>query len=316
MGFSFQLTGKKWFGLYLILIVFYLAPSIAMQSISAHIKTNPNDIHASIKVLLLFLTMFATILLITVPMIKIFTQNTYFNNKPFSFTGTTSTYVWLNIKGLFLSIITLGIYNPWYITNLMSFIIGKSAYNETPFSFNGKAISLFKIMLLLLGLPMIGYLVVFMTFFKEQANDPVFAIINQAVTMMIMMPFTVYMYNWLINISFKSYTIQWDTPIMQTIGIFFREFFLTIITAGIYFPVALAKITRLLTRQTYISSNNTRVYRCDANYNYVNVWKTVWIQVILTIITCGIYGAWAYCNVARVYINSISVVKVGEDCSM
>ncbi len=97
---------------------------------------------------------------------------------------------------------------------------------------------------------------------------------------------------------------------MQTIGIFIREFFLTVITAGIYFPVAFAKIARLLTRQTYLNSDNNRVFQFDANYDYGTIWKTVWVQIILTIITCGIYGAWAYCNIARVYVNPISVAKV------
>jgi uncharacterized membrane protein YjgN (DUF898 family) len=310
MNFSFQLTGKKWFGLYLTLIVFYFIPVIAMQFMSAHMKTDPNDYNAAIISLVLFLVMVVTILLVTVPIMKLFLQNTHFNDKPFSFTGTTSTFAWLNIKGILLSIITIGIYYPWFITNLMTFFTGKTAYHETPFSFNGKAITLLKIMLLLLALPIIGYVLVFVTFFKEQANDPIFAIINQAVVMMIMMPYTVYMYNWLINISFKSYTIQWDTPIMQTIGVFFKEFFLTIITAGIYFPVALAKIAALLTHQTFISNNTGRVFQCNATYNYGLIWKTVWVEVLLTIITCGIYGAWAYCNIARAYINPISVVKV------
>jgi len=310
MNFTFQLTGKKWFGLYLILIVFYLTPVIAMQFISSHMKTHPNDYYAAINSLLLFFVAVITILLITVPIMKLFMQNMYFNSKPFSFTGTTSTYVWLNIKGVLLSIITLGIYYPWFMTNLMLFFTGKLNYNKTPFSFNGKAIPLLKTMLLLLVLPMIGYVAVLVLFSKEQENNLTFVIINQTVVMMILIPFTVYMYNWLINVSYKSYTIQWDTPIMETIGIFLREFFFTIVTAGIYFPVALAKIARLLTRQTFIHSDNKTMFQCDATYDYVNVWKTVWIQIILTIITCGIYGAWAYCTIARVYINPVSVVKV------
>jgi len=310
MNFSFQLTGKKWFGLYLCIIVFYLIPVIVMQVLSAHLKANPYDYTAVWSIFALFIIIIATIFLVTVPVIRIFLEHTYFNDKSFSFTGKTPELVWLNIKGFFLTIITLCIYYPWFITNLMSFFIGKTVYKDTAFSFNGKAITLLKIFLLLMMLPMIAYVICFVIFFKEQANDPVFAIINQIVVSIIMIPFTVSMYNWIINISYKSYTIQWETPLMQTIGVVFREFFLTIITVGIYFPVALAKIARLLTRQTYINSDNNRLYQCDANYDYGNIWKTFWIQIILTIITCGIYGAWAYSNIARAYVNPISVVKV------
>lgn len=310
MNFSFQLTGKKWFGLYLTFIIFYFLPVVVIQFISSHLKANPADYYAAIFSFVLFLVMAATLLLITVPILKIFMQNTTFNNKPFIFTGSASTFIWLNIKGFFLSIITLCIYYPWFTTNILSFFVGKTTYNNTSFSFNGKAITLLKIFLILLLLPLIVYIFVFVTLFKEQINDPLFAIINQAVVMMIMMPFTVYLYNWMINITFKSYTIQWDTPIMQTIIVFLREFFLTVITAGIYFPVALAKIARLLTRQTFISSDNNRVFQFDAHYNYGTIWKTVWIQLLLTLITCGIYGAWAYCNIVRAYVNPVSVVKL------
>jgi len=40
----------------------------------------------------------------------------------------------------------------------------------------------------------------------------------------------------------------------------------------------------------------------------MSVWKTVWSPILLKIVNMGIYGAWAYCKVAALFVDNTSLI--------
>lgn len=59
------------------------------------------------------------------------------------------------LLGFFLSIITLGIYIPWFIKDITGFFVDNSSYDSETMKFKGKGGKLFVIITLSLVLPII-----------------------------------------------------------------------------------------------------------------------------------------------------------------
>lgn len=160
--------------------------------------------------------------------------------------------------------------------------------------------------------PMILYSTVVAFVAKGLNGNIAFIIINQIFVLLIMIPYIYWVYKWMMNISYKGYLIKWETRSIQSMVKILKEILLTILTIGIYYPVALTKLYEYFVKLTTASQQGNRVYSFNANYNYLSVWKTMWSQFLLTIITLGIYGAWAYCKVAKLILNNTSLIKAEE----
>ncbi|MBN2041724.1 MAG: DUF898 domain-containing protein [Spirochaetes bacterium] len=63
----------------------------------------------------------------------------------FRFTGKYRELLKIYIKGVLLSIITLGFYSPWFVCSLDRFFSGNSRYGNKAFKYNGRGKPLFKI---------------------------------------------------------------------------------------------------------------------------------------------------------------------------
>ncbi|MFH0977503.1 MAG: YjgN family protein [Spirochaetota bacterium] len=68
-------------------------------------------------------------------------------NIRFKFSGTAKEFFFLYIKGVLLSIVTLGFYGPWFRCNIYKYFAEHSQYGNQRFSYSGKGIELFKIYL-------------------------------------------------------------------------------------------------------------------------------------------------------------------------
>jgi hypothetical protein len=77
------------------------------------------------------------------------------------FRGRIGGFLGLNLPGILLSALTLGIYTPWYAARVTRYLAGETSYRGTAWEFTGRGGSLFLILLLSLVLPVAAITVLF-----------------------------------------------------------------------------------------------------------------------------------------------------------
>lgn len=294
--FDFRLTGKKFLPVWLAYMLLFLAPYltlvISMQDIQPGAKP-PMMFFPSLIGLILIAFVIAFFIA------KLVIENIIYNQSAISFKGTAGKFIGTAFLGFFLTIITLGIYMPWFIRNLHRFFVDNSSLNSNEFKFNGKAGKLFVILLLTLFLPMIAFVsVVSMLAFKNPESAQETGFVFQAVMMIILVPYMYYVYKWMVDINYKEYHIKWDTNFWNACGKIALEVLLSMITLGIYFPLALVRLYEYFADKTVAASSENQMkfgYDIDQKDDFLFIWG----QALLTIITVGIYYPWAFCKVGK-----------------
>ena len=294
--FNFTLTGKKFLPVWLLFLVFFILPYAAMIKTLGH--PNPGE-PPSLLILPLFLLLIIVAFVITFYIAKLTIVNIAYKEKTVAFSGSFGKYTGIFLLGIFLSIITLGIYIPWFIRNIHRFLINNSSYESTPFNFLGKGGKLFLIFLLSAIIPMIALSVImfnYMAFIINQFSIEKF--VFQLIYMLIMIPYMYLFYRWLVNVSYKNYIISWETSFWPSCGKIAVEILLTAITLGIYYPLAMVRLYKYFADRTTATAEGVRRsfgYDIEPLHDFLFIWG----QVLLSIITLGIYYPWAYYKIGR-----------------
>ncbi len=294
--FKFNLTGNKLLPVWLIFLVLIIAPfgAIAFQLKDYHMQ---EDYQALYYILpsMLFLGIIA--FLITFYLTRLFIEGIEYNGQSLVFKGNIGQFVGIFLLNLLLSIVTLGIYTPWMVKNIQKFFVDHSTYSANPFNFKGKGGELFVIVLVTVIVP-ISVLVAFTVVFTLAAHAQNSWIANgvyQVVSKFVMIPYMYFLYKWMMNVSYKSYSITWKTDAWEACGKIFVQMLLTIITLGIYYPMAIIKLYHYFVGKTVaISDEKTKKFGYDmepmADFLFL------WGQSLLIIISLGIYYPWGACK--------------------
>jgi len=90
----------------------------------------------------------------------------------FSFRGEYQPFVWLSVRGVLLMALTLGLYYPFYQTDVRRFLIEHSAFGSTVFTFDGQGKELFGrfILAILLTIPTLGSVWIWYTALQRRYN--------------------------------------------------------------------------------------------------------------------------------------------------
>jgi len=259
--------------------------------------------------LLLFVVEYAILFF----MYKMTIEGVEFKEKVFRFGGKFGDFMLLFIGNLLLTIITLGIYSPWFISNMYKFFAGNATYNEHPFEFKGKGSDLFVIFLVALIIPMLfvwsivmigaftgGFTKVLMHYEMPEFSGLVIGLIFFAVVsvIVILICFMYYYYKWLVNLSHKGYNIKWETEFWPSAQQIFIQTLLSVITLGIYSPVGSLRLYKYFLEKT-VARNETSVKRFGYDLTAGDDFLFIWGQILLCIITLGIYFPWAYCKISN-----------------
>jgi uncharacterized membrane protein YjgN (DUF898 family) len=311
MQFEFNLKGKNWFGLYFLALLLYAAPLIGMQFIVKAMQVDPKNTAANLPLLFALLScygvLFLSIFILFTPICRKFLTHTYLDNKPFAYSGKIVSFVLTNIGNALLSIITLGIYFPWYMANIYGHVLRHTGYNDGKLGFRGKGSHLLGLAVLTMLLPMIVWIALMMHFLKEFQAHPVLLVVWYFFLYVSMIPYCYFVYKWAVHFSYKDFIIKWDTDAIPAMMTIFTQFILSVITLGIYWPVAFAKLYEYFVNRTVLIKNDRTVYILNADLDYGKTWRVTWGQTLLILVTCGIYGAWAACRLAGIYINNTSI---------
>jgi uncharacterized membrane protein YjgN (DUF898 family) len=293
--FSFTLTAKKLLPIWLLFLVFFMVPYVTMILKMKEIQSAESP---SLLILPLIIVLVIIAFVLHFYITKLTIENMVYKDKSIEFTGTFGGFIGIVLLGFFLSIITLGIYTPWFIRDLNRFFIDHSSYNSQMFKFQGKGGKLFVILLLTLFLPIIILTSVLVSFAINHAGQMGnYMIIQQVVTIILMIPYLYFVYKWMINIDYKNLNIRWETNFWSACGKISAEIILIVITAGIYMPLAMLRLYKYFSEKT-VAIAEDRKLRFGFDIDQLNDFLFIWGQTLLIIITLGIYYPWAFCKIA------------------
>jgi|GEM_PF-1926843 len=241
-----------------------------------------------------------------------------FDEKPFSFNGTFSDYMKINLKGLLLTVITLGIYSSWYAKDINCFLADHTSYPEKNLTFNGRGGKLLIYTLFSFLLPIIILVAILTPMYIAglQGNYSMLilaGIIYIGGVFIIASVYSFYEYKWMINYTFGSDDVILNATAMKAILFVFIQMFLGMITFGIYMFAAEVKIFAYFADHTVFRD---RVEGKDKIMHFTGItgegFSLILGQTLLTIITLGLYMPVAYARINNWFISNL---EVGEDQS-
>lgn len=249
-------------------------------------------------------------------------------------------YIGIIVSGLLLSIVTIGIYIPWFIKNLQRFFIHGASYNSHKFAFRGYGGKLFVIMTLAIFIPFI--VVGFIVFTILNSNIEIW--IYQVMVISSLVSVIYLTFKWMVDIRYQNYLIRLDTGFFRAMGkigielllavilvFLFRwltsvciilwwnsgffptfgkiiiELALAIITAGFYFPMAFIRLYRYFTEHTKSNIVDGKQISMGYDGDQVDDFLFIWKQILLTVITLGLYYPWAFSRIAARVLNQTFV---------
>lgn len=311
--FNFNLKAQKLLTVWILFLVVIMVPYVY---VIVHVKDFMDPHHpTSILgfygiILLLVIAGYALLYFIY----KLTIEGVEFKGSNLVFEGTFGEFLGRFILGMFLTIITLGIYSPWFIKNIYKFFVDNTSHNSNKLEFGGTAGKLFKILFFATFLPIMAMVILLVSFhFKAgQADAKTTGYISNAVMIFIMIPYMYYFYKWRVNINFREYAIRWETGFWTSCGKILKEVFLSLITAGIFYPVALLRLYQYFLQRTFaVSESNKKGFGYDLEA--VKDFLLIWGQMFLTLVTLGIYYPWAFCKITNRILGKTYVEQLVEE---
>lgn len=157
-SFDYHATGKEKFIGFLkgvgILIIFGLISFVLTWIFT---KVFNESIAKIIVGIFTYIVIFSALPFVIVLSLRFRLSRTSFNGIRFQFLGDPKEFLFLFLKSLGLTIITLGFYYPWFLVNVSTYITQNSLYGNHAFDIRLKAEELFIIILK-------GFLLTFITF--------------------------------------------------------------------------------------------------------------------------------------------------------
>ena len=315
--FDFRLDAKRFLPLFLAVFLPWLALEVLIAVLSGTAGA-PTTSTTSIVVLLpLFAALFLLTVLFYIPILRKIVPALYFDEAAFHFRGSIGKFFGLNLLGIFLTCITLGIYGPWYLTRVTRYLVGEVSYKEQSLEFTGKGGRLLLIVALTIVVPMIPLMLVRLrldpgVFRSLSVVNPFQAFMLQLLAQLIFWSFIAaylyLIYRWLFtNLLYGDKSLSWNTYFWPSVSLIWVQMLLSVITLGIYLPAAYIKVYRYLAGHAEV-----RVERkAEAGFGFRGQtgrgFGLLWGQLLLSAITLGVYAPWALAKVGRYFLSNTYV---------
>jgi uncharacterized membrane protein YjgN (DUF898 family) len=304
--FSFNLTGRELLPVWILFLVCFIAPYATLVISMKYVQPGSSLLYLFFPLVLL-LAIIAFV--ITFYLARLVIGNVAFKGQHIVFHGKFSEFIKVLIFGYFISLITLGIYLAWFIRDMHRFFIDNSSYDSQFLKFQGQGGKLFVILLLTIMLPVIILSVILALYIiKNGAASANAVIIQQVVMMILMIPYLYFVYKWMVNITYKNYTITWKTNVWSSCAKIALEMVLSIITVGIYTPLAMLRLYKYFTDRTTAASIDGE-FSFGYDIDQLNDFLFIWGQSLLMIITLGIYYPWALSKIGNRILGKTYLLK-------
>lgn len=308
--FSFTLEGKDWSRLYL----WYWTPSLLLLILNLIRKEPPaGDSAAVLGNLFLSLAIsFLTMLVqsyFTVPVLRTWLPRLSVDGKAFSFAGDTNDYLLLNVKGFLLSVVTVGIYLPWYARNVLDFLARETSFEGSSARFTGKPGRLLAWFLgVFFGALVATFLVVWglvslgsrtgLSGGEPGASSFAITAVTFGLVVLLVCPLVYLIYSWMVQFTWNGRTVRWTTRFWPATATVLVQVVLTVCTLGIWWPGAVLCLYRYFAARTVVEGEGTLV-RFSFEGKTGEGFLLLWGQALLTLVSLGFYGAWSGPKVTR-----------------
>ena len=113
----------------------------------------------------------------------------------------------------------------------------------------------------------------------------------------------------MVNIKYKEYHIRWNTEFFPSVGKIALEIILSMITLGIYFPLAYLRLYKYFSGKTQSNVVDNKRIQFGYDIDPKNDFLMLWGQILLSIITLGIYYPWAFCKISKRVLGKTYIEK-------
>lgn len=242
--------------------------------------------------------------------IKSFIDSTFIDEIKLSFEGKFSDFIKIVLFSFFLNLITILIYFPFYITRLVKFFFSNTKYKEKRFEFLGEGFALFGIILFLYLIPNIAFKYIIDKLWLDLNFKNVIIIIGVSIVfLLISCAYFFYLLKWFINLRYYEYDITFNTKSAGTISFIFFQILLSILTLFLYLPMALVKIYRHIISKIKIDDYSENITKLTSDFDIKESYKFIGRQLLLSLVTVGIYLPWAFCNIAKYILERTTIYK-------
>ncbi len=251
-----------------------------------------------------------------IKVLRIFVPSVTYGQKQLAFSGQTGEYLRLHLRGLLLSMITLGIYGPWYITRVRAYLAACVSMEESAFSFLGKGGRLLKLILLSYVLPLavvvglFGSIVFGVAYNLMEMNTGVWILLSSVfiiALLVIISAFVYYINKWSIDYQWRDWRISLNLSLTPAMNMIMGQLLITLLSLGIYAPAAGLRLFRFFAANTQVLQESGQKRRIVFSGQIGHGFLLIWGQLLLSAITLGVYLPWAYANVLRWFIGNISL---------
>jgi uncharacterized membrane protein YjgN (DUF898 family) len=238
----------------------------------------------------------------------------------FAFRGEVGPYIGMNVGGILLTMITLGIYMPWYMKRILSYLAGETTINGASPSFDGKPGKLLKYIFLALWIPLIVIIVLGVVIGLASLSSDIdtgatsattlasfVTLVTVFVAFILLIPFMYLLYKWIVDFHWNDLSIQWKTRFWPSCFFVLGQLLLTLITVGIYWPAATVRLFRYFTNATIVTRGEAEFGHLVFDGGIGKGFGLLWGQALLSLITIGIYLPWAYARISRWVFDSTTV---------
>ena len=302
---SFHLNGKQlfpyWISTYLLGVVLVVIYSLRSKAI----LNGDVSFGTSLMLVLTFLLLIGVIYVFYYYVIRFTTESIEYEEERLATSYSISQFLGMLILGIFLSIITLGIYLPWFIQRLYVFFIEGASYKGVGYKFDGDGLTLFGILTLMVVLPIITLSIICATLFGVGSSEE--AILVNIYQLIILAPLYTLLFKWMVNGSYNGYIISLKVKFFSFMGFIFLHLLLTVLTVGIYFPLFYLKIYKYVLSHVSCENAAGDKVRLDYDIEHGRDFLFIWGQLLLTIVTLGIYLPWAYTEIMRRIFTKTSI---------
>lgn len=303
---SFHLDAKQLFPYWISSYLLGIILAVIYVFRSQEIVNGDNSFATSMMLVITFFLLLGVGFIFYFYLVKFTTDSIEHKGERMVTSYSISQFIGTFFLGAFLSIITLGIYVPWFIQRLISMFVEGASYKGVSYKFKGDGLTLLGILTLIVVVPIIA--ITFVAISIYGIDNTMEGVLINIYQLIILAPLYALIFNWLVNGEYNGYHISLNGKFLNTAAYIFGQLLLVVVTIGIYFPLFYLNIYRYILMHTSCANAAGDKVVMDYDIDSMGDFLFVWGQLLLTIVTIGIYFPWAYAKVMNRIVSKTSLV--------
>lgn len=236
-----------------------------------------------------------------------------YDDAPFEVEYNRGEYLRKVAGGVALSVVTFGIYSPWLLAKLLRYIAEGVSHKFYLLSFRGKGMRLLAIVVLTSIVPslVIGLVAGLVAGSMAQLDMMSFAPLVGLLSLLGGLFFAAMslglVYQWYVNLTYGDKVVVCRQPLWGSSLYIMGQLLLTVLTVGLYGPMAVLRTMRYVAHHTTIEAEGQKPLTMGFRLRPWSDWGYLWLQTLLLVVTFGLYLPWYYAKVMNRFTSRLYV---------